>query len=84
MIELIQSLRKNKTLISLNIGNNKLENAIGGDLRKMLEEQQTPKESYYVDEPEIELVKKYRNITIIDLEIQFNHFSLEDVSYNTD
>jgi hypothetical protein len=41
MIEMLRALEENKTLLSLNIGNNKLETAIGTQIRKMLEKNHT-------------------------------------------
>lgn len=41
VIELISSLEVNKTLISLNLGNNKLEQPIGAAIRSMLEKNRT-------------------------------------------
>lgn len=41
VIELIQSLEVNKTLISLNLGNNKLEQPIGAAIRSMLDKNKT-------------------------------------------
>jgi len=54
--DLLKALEGNTCLLSLNLANNKLENAIGGQIRRMLD----------------------RNHTIIDLEIGFNNFTLED------
>ena len=58
ILELLRALEENKSLISLNLGNNKLEEAIGMEIRKMFD----------------------KNTTLIDLEISFNNFRLEDVS----
>lgn len=41
MIEMLRALEENKTLLSLNIGNNKLEVAIGTQIRRMLEKNHT-------------------------------------------
>lgn len=57
ILDLISALEENDTLISLNIGNNKLEASIGHAIRTMLQ----------------------KNTTLIDLEIAFNNFTLEDV-----
>lgn len=57
VVDLILSLEVNKSLISLNLGNNKLEQAIGAAIRSMLE----------------------KNTTLIDLEVGFNNFKLDDV-----
>lgn len=54
--EMLRALEGNTCLLSLNLANNKLENAIGGQIRRMLD----------------------KNHTIIDLEIGFNNFTLED------
>lgn len=54
--DLLKALESNKCLLSLNLANNKLENAIGTQIRRMLD----------------------KNHTIIDLEIGFNNFTLED------
>ena len=55
---LIDALRTNKSLLSLNIANNHLDADIGKDFKAMLEQ----------------------NETLIDFEINFNQFHLEDVS----
>ena len=55
---MIDALRTNKSLISLNIANNHLDQDIGKDFKAMLEQ----------------------NETLIDFEINFNQFHLEDVS----
>ena len=81
MIELIHALSKNTTLISLNLGNNKLEQAIGLELRKMLEQPAQVPETYYPEPAPIQRVLCYKNTSIIDLEIAFNNFTLEDVSH---
>lgn len=79
MVELIHALSCNKTLISLNIGNNKLECAIGFEIRRMLEEPTQEPESYYPEPEAIQKVLVFKNTSIIDLEIGFNNFTLEDV-----
>jgi hypothetical protein len=56
--QLLRALHHNTTLLSLNLGNNKLEAPIGKEIRKLLEV----------------------NKTIIDLEIGWNSFELQDVS----
>lgn len=55
--EMLRALEDNKTLLSLNLANNKLETQIGKEIRKMLE----------------------KNHTLIDLEIGFNNFNLNDI-----
>ena len=54
----IDALRTNKSLLSLNIANNQLDEGLGRDFKDMLE----------------------INDTLIDFEISFNSFRLEDVS----
>ena len=41
MIDMLRSIEENKTLLSLNLGNNKLEVAIGTQIRRMLEKNHT-------------------------------------------
>ena len=54
----IDALRTNKTLLSLNVANNQLEEGLGKDFKEMLEV----------------------NETLIDFEIGFNSFHLNEVS----
>ena len=55
---LIDALRTNTSLLSLNVANNQLDEGLGRDFKDMLEVNQT----------------------LIDFEISFNNFRLEDVS----